>query len=100
MNGAISGFPANDPGQKPFRITDFKQDSIITWEPDENNSTLFNDGSNSPGGEGPSKRHGKGCILLCIDGHAQFMPNNTALILCNAGGRNIFWCNPGSVNGH
>ena len=102
MNGAISGFPTSDLSQKPFKISDFKQDSIITWEPDENNSSLFNDGSNTPDGEGPSRRHGKGCILLAIDGHAEFMLNTIASNLCKdiSNTRNVFWCNPGSVNGH
>ena len=73
------------------------------WEPDDsqNVSGAYNDGSNRPNDtEGPSHRHGTGCVLGCIDGHTEFIKFAKALPLLNASTANDFWCYPGAADGH
>jgi prepilin-type N-terminal cleavage/methylation domain-containing protein len=99
MNGAVTGAG----GVSQYKVTAFKQSSYIFWEPDDsqNVSGAYNDGSNRPNDtEGPSHRHGTGCVLGCIDGHTEFIKFAKALPLMNASTANDFWCYPGAADGH
>jgi prepilin-type N-terminal cleavage/methylation domain-containing protein len=114
MNGAVCGF-GNKPGgtgngTTTYKNTEFKyQTSVMLWEPKDRNETTgaylsgsYNDGSNRPDtDQGPHKRHIVGCVILCLDGHTQFIKYSTALgLIDSTGAPNDFWCNPGSADGH
>lgn len=105
MNGAVCGFGAIT---KTHLISAFKADSIIMWEPTEkivNGSVFFNDGSSFPedtsrGGDGgPSERHKSGCIILCIDGHGEYLKFSTFKDWARSSLPNRVWCVPGSKTG-
>lgn len=96
MNGAVSGFrSASSNKVSQFRLPG----SVIFWEP--RGIFSYNDGAAYPYvSEGPNKRHITGCVIGCLDGHAQFLRYTDALPLLQSSTANEFWCNPGSANGH
>jgi hypothetical protein len=53
-----------------FKLTQFRADDILEWEPDETYAYYFNDLANFPD-EGVSKRHGKGASIGCFGGSAE-----------------------------
>ena len=64
--GGLSGGPAST----TFKLTQFRADDILEWEPDEIYAFYFNDLANFPD-EGVSKRHGKGASIGCFGGGAE-----------------------------
>jgi hypothetical protein len=66
---------------------------------------VYNDASSQPDAtDGPSLRHGNGCVVLGFDGHAQFLPVNNYLTEMEAqdpasGPPTLLWCDPDSLNG-
>jgi prepilin-type N-terminal cleavage/methylation domain-containing protein len=58
------------PVSPTFKLTQFKVDDILQWEPDETFPFYFNDLANFPD-EGVSKRHGKGASVGCFGGSAE-----------------------------
>jgi prepilin-type N-terminal cleavage/methylation domain-containing protein len=66
-----------------YKLTQFKVDDILEWEPDETYSFYFNDLANFPC-EGVSKRHGSGATIGCFGGGAESIKRNTFITL--AGG--------------
>jgi prepilin-type N-terminal cleavage/methylation domain-containing protein len=103
-------------GSKTYKLTQFKVDSILQWEPDESFPFYFNDFANFPD-EGVSRRHGKGASVGCFGGSAEFLRYQTftnmaggdVLGSATAGGSswpkasppapNRLWCAPIN-NGH
>ena len=106
-------------------MTQFKADSVLQWEADENtggkvNVNYFNDFANYPD-QGLSGRHGKGAIVGLFGGSAERMTTNMFLSFAGgvdtspAGGSrwvfakpkpvsvppvNRLWCCPVLVGGH
>jgi len=80
-NGAVNGYERLQ--GKTYRLSAFRQDAYLQWEPDEDNyyrgrttrpgkkANCYNDASMNPSDrEGLGRRHGKkGGILLGFDGH-------------------------------
>ena len=64
--GGLSGGSATT----TFKLTQFKADDILQWEPDETYAYYYNDLANFPD-EGVSKRHGKGASIGCFGGGAE-----------------------------
>jgi prepilin-type processing-associated H-X9-DG protein len=90
-----------------YKISGFPVLSYLSWEPDDNQalallSNVYNDGSDNPSttskseGEGVSKLHGSGCVVLALDGHVIFMKQtaywNEAAISKARGG--LIWICP------
>ena len=105
-NGAICGYGALTPAGNAYKLSAFAQDAFMMWEPDDSNATLgygYNDGSSAPdpatdGGLG--KRHGKiGGIVLCVDGHVEFMRYDAWKAESEILTKNRMYCSPGSANG-
>lgn len=95
MNGAVSGFTWKNPG---FRIAQFRSDSIILWEVDDQKGGGFwNDGSSYPW-EGITERHGDGATVGVIDGHVEHIKHEEYYEEEeNEPGR--LWCAPDTLNG-
>jgi prepilin-type N-terminal cleavage/methylation domain-containing protein len=89
----------------------FPPNSICLWEQDETpDGTKFIDGSGDPS-KSTSLRHGGGMVVVCFDGHAEWLkaeqiteekakngpdyPGNAKQL----GGPNRFWANPRTENG-
>ena len=101
-NGALCGFGNLPPGGS-YKMTDFRADADIMWEPDDaEGSGAYNDASSDPSsGQGLGKRHGKtGGIVLGITGNVQFIRYDAWNKLANYAGKNAVWCNPGVPSGH
>ncbi len=106
MNGAVCGYGALAPAGNAYKLTDFRQDAFIMWEPDDTNPTPgygYNDGSSYPdpaidGGLG--RRHGKtGGIVLCVDSHVEFVQYAAWRKESETPVKNRMYCNPGTANG-
>jgi prepilin-type N-terminal cleavage/methylation domain-containing protein len=121
MNGAVCGFPAQNP---PPAAPTCKSTAIwsplcyLLWEPDENTlgpgnpgANEFNDGANYPdappnGGEGIGPLHGKnGGNILALDGHVDYMNTNIFNKLSTnngsgPGGKGLLWWSTYAANGH
>jgi prepilin-type N-terminal cleavage/methylation domain-containing protein len=96
-----------------YKISNFPVLSYLSWEPDDNQaqallgSNVYNDGSDQPSttfnseGEGVSKLHGSGCVVLALDGHVDFMKQavykNEATISKARGG--LIWICPAYPSG-
>jgi prepilin-type N-terminal cleavage/methylation domain-containing protein len=109
-NGAINRW--GDMKNKTFRLSAFKQQAYMQWEPDEENyyggrtdkpgkkSNCYNDGAMEPDRrQGLGRRHGKkGGILLGFSGHVNIVSfeefNRQNLLFPG-----LVWCVPGSYNG-
>jgi prepilin-type N-terminal cleavage/methylation domain-containing protein len=105
-NGAICGYGALMPAGNAYKLSDFRQDAFMMWEPDDTNPTPgygYNDGASSPdpatdGGLG--KRHGKiGGIVLAVDSHVEFIKYTIWKAESEMPGQNRMYCNPGTSNG-
>ncbi|HEU5069966.1 MAG TPA: prepilin-type N-terminal cleavage/methylation domain-containing protein [Verrucomicrobiae bacterium] len=102
-NGAVCGFGAKNTG---FKLTLFKQDAYIGWEPNEytpSGVTAYNDASSypDPAADGAlGRRHGKsGGIVMGVSGNVQFVKYVEWAQMAQSPVKNSVWCNPGSVNG-
>ena len=108
MNGSILAYKPAPPSARVHLITLFRPDAFMFWEPDDqppnDPSAVYNDGANQPDqSDGPSRRHGKGCIVTAFDGHSEFLNYNTYLTALekppDSGPATLLWCDPDSVNG-
>ncbi len=103
MNGAVCSFGDI---KTTFKIGGLRPDGIYMWEPTEEvvrGLTFFNDGSSLPqdpstGDGGPSKRHKTGSIILCLDGHTEFLKFEGFLRESKAGPSRVWWV-PNLPNG-
>ena len=112
MNGALCGYGALTPPAAPagstYKLTDFRQDAYIMWEPEdytkEMGDNTYNDGSSYPDlvyDFGLGRRHGKiGGIVLNVGGSVGFVKYADWAIESKDPNKNRLWCNPGSVTGH
>ncbi|HTL72664.1 MAG TPA: prepilin-type N-terminal cleavage/methylation domain-containing protein [bacterium] len=103
-----------NPNNRTFKLTQFKADAILEWEPDETildasgAPYYFNDLANNPD-EGVSSRHGKGATIGCFGGSTERMsvitftniaggfikpPNTTGVSWRNVSIPNRLWCSP------
>lgn len=104
QNGAVCGYGSLAP--RTYNQTDFRQDAFLSWEPDEQSSSLgagvYNDAASFPTtGEGIGRRHGKiGGVMLSFDGHVEFLKYNVFQAEQNSPVKNRLWCNPATSNGH
>jgi len=103
MSGAVCGFGALQSG---YKITAFRQDAYISWEPNEfapDGKTAYNDGSSNPdptvdGALG--QKHGKtGGIVIVVSGSVEYVKYATWAKLALSQTKNSVWCNPGTANG-
>jgi prepilin-type N-terminal cleavage/methylation domain-containing protein len=99
MNGAACNFGVNNQ-RTTHRIGSLRPDGIYMWEPTEtlvNGVNFFNDGSSFPqdpasGGDGgPSKRHKTGSIVLCLDGHTEFLKYESFVKETKYGPSRVWW---------
>ena len=105
MNGAICGYGAIT---RSYKLTDFRQDAFIGWEPNEylldGVTTAYNDGSSSPNpatDSGLGRRHEKtGGIVMGVSGNTQFVKFVDWAAWGQSATKNSIWCNPGTANGH
>jgi type II secretory pathway pseudopilin PulG len=110
-NGAVSGYGNLAPPGMSFKITQFKPNSILQWEADEQTPFFFNDCSYFPD-EGISSRHGYFATVGLISGGTQRIPTNQWFTWSYAGQqdqrgagvpRSLLptpaWCNPASRSG-
>jgi prepilin-type N-terminal cleavage/methylation domain-containing protein len=102
-NGAVCGFGAINTG---YKLTDFRQDAYIGWEPDEyapGGGTAYNDGSSYPNPATDAAlghRHGKnGGIVMGISGSVIFVKYTDWAQMALYPNKNSVWCNPGSATG-
>lgn len=97
MQGAALGYRPTPPlGQKTHRLTEFKVEGYMMWEP---GTATYNDASSNPDStEGPSKRHKVGCIVTGYDGHAQLLKFQTFMKQVNLK-PGLGWCDPDSPTG-
>ena len=108
-NGAICAYgnTAVLASGQSFRMTAFKQDAFIMWEPNpfllDGTTSSYNDAASYPdptsdGGLGT--RHGKaGGVVLGISGNVQFVKYTTWAGLAQSPSKNSVWCNPGTADG-
>jgi prepilin-type N-terminal cleavage/methylation domain-containing protein len=105
-NGAICGFGLLKPDGNSYKVSDFKADAFMMWEPDDANPTLgygYNDGSSYPdpatdGGLG--RRHGKnGGIVLGVGSHVQYIKYNDWKKEAQMPVKNRMYCSPATANG-
>jgi prepilin-type N-terminal cleavage/methylation domain-containing protein len=99
MNGAALGYRGAPPlGQMTHKITQFRVDAYMMWEPSDT-AASYNDGSSNPNStEGPSTRHLTGCIVTGYDGHAALLKFFTFMQQSNLK-PGFGWCDPDSQNG-
>ena len=96
MNGAVCGFGKASPGS--FKVSQFRQDSIIFWQALETNPGDFNDGSSSPD-EGITKLHSLGTTVGVVDGHIEYLKTVKFAAEANSTIKNRLWCNPLTASG-
>ncbi len=96
MNGAVSGFGRISPSS--FKVTQFRQDSIIFWQALEANSSDFNDGSSNPN-EGITKLHSLGTTVGVVDGHIEYLKTVKFYSEANLVAKNRLYCSPDSKDG-
>ena len=75
----------------------------MSWEPEPltaGDASIYNDASGNPADQKLGRRHGKkGGIMLCFDGHVEFLRLQIYdEELVNAQ-KNRLWNNPGTTNG-
>jgi len=97
MNGAACNFGGM---RTTYKLGSLRPDGIYMWEPTEapvNGVNFFNDGSSFPqdpasGGDGgPSKRHKTGSIVLCLDGHTEFLKYESFIKETKVGPSRVWW---------
>jgi prepilin-type N-terminal cleavage/methylation domain-containing protein len=103
MSGAVCGFGSSLSG---YKITMFKQDAYISWEPNEfapSGATAYNDGSSYPDplSDGAlGRKHGKnGGIVIVVSGSVEYVRYQEWAKLAASTIKNNVWCNPNSANG-
>jgi len=107
MNGAPMAYhPTPVLGYPTHKLGEMNPSAYMFWEPDATNTTAaaatYNDGANQPDQlDGPSTRHGNGCVVTGFDGHAQFLNIVTFTTeLVNKGSSPTYcWADPDSVDG-
>jgi prepilin-type N-terminal cleavage/methylation domain-containing protein len=109
MNGAILAYHSKPPDARVHKTGLFQPDAYVLWEPndqppDNDPASVYNDASNQPDtADGPSRRHGNGCVVLGYDGHAQLLLYNSFISAMEAppvtGPRTLLWNDPDSVDG-
>jgi prepilin-type N-terminal cleavage/methylation domain-containing protein len=110
-NGAVSAYGNLTLGSTSFKISQFKPNSILQWEADEQLPFFFNDCSEYPD-EGISGRHGTGATVGLVSGATQRIALNrwyTSSYAGQQGQRGTAipralmptpaWCNPGTRDG-
>lgn len=106
MNGAALAYHGTPRlGYPTHKISDMNPSAYLMWEPAADTpadaQTAYNDGSSQPNqSNGPSNRHGDGCIVAAYDGHAQLLKIDaflTAMEIENAPG--YLWADPDSTDG-
>jgi prepilin-type N-terminal cleavage/methylation domain-containing protein len=97
MNAAMSGYSTND--NASLSMLRFQPDDVVFWEIPMTIGTwgTNNDGTNYPC-EGVTARHKRGTTLGHIDGHADVLPADDFIKLCNKG-PSILWCDPTAMDG-
>jgi prepilin-type N-terminal cleavage/methylation domain-containing protein len=97
MNGAALGYRPTPPlGQKTHKISQFRVDAYMMWEPQDSE---YNDASSQPdAANGPSTRHQIGCIVTGYDGHAALLKFLTFMNQVNQQ-PGYGWCDPASPLG-
>jgi type II secretory pathway pseudopilin PulG len=98
MNGAAIGYGR---AAAPYKVTQFDGGAVILWDGNEqvSNGPAYNDGSSFPYEIVPG-HHGTNVTCMRADASSASFDQNTFYALRDATDRNIFWCNPGSANGH
>ncbi len=107
MNGAIMAYKPQPPDPRVHKITQFRADAYLLWEPndqppDNDPAGVYNDGSNQPDqSNGPSRRHRSGCVVAAFDGHANFLKFDAYLQQLKIQGTTatLLWCDPDSQSG-
>jgi prepilin-type N-terminal cleavage/methylation domain-containing protein len=101
INGAVSGYRENPTG-KPYvsyKISQFKPDFMLYWEPDERQPTFYDNAAGRPDRGGCSRRHSDGIVMGLFGGSTEFIKYQKFIQeVNNSPGR--LWCSPGSVDGH
>ena len=99
MNGAALGYKGGPPlGQRTHKISQFKPDAYLMWEPADVPGS-YNDAASDPNTtEGPSTRHRIGCNITCYDGHAQLLKFQTFMQQTTQQ-PGLGWCDPDSALG-
>jgi prepilin-type N-terminal cleavage/methylation domain-containing protein len=99
QNGAICGYGGKGTGT--YKLSDFRPDAFMSWEPDEKTSNSYRDAASYPSGDQDlGKRHGKkGGIMLCFDSHVEFLRLDVFKEEQVKTDKNRLWCNPGTGNG-
>jgi prepilin-type N-terminal cleavage/methylation domain-containing protein len=106
MAGVVCNWGANNPQWKTYKLTSFKQDAYLMWEPDEQlyyqvNGTYgaYNDASNEPDrGCGLGRSHVKGGVVLGMSGQVMFLKFDTFNAALNQKPGPL-WSNPASPTG-
>jgi len=107
MNGAVCGYGIISYGNT-YKLTDFRQDAFIMWEPDDISPSLgmnnYNDASSYPDPSsdfGLGQRHTKAKgIAATAGGGVEFVKYADWVKASKDPNKNRVWCSPGSANGH
>ncbi len=99
QNGAIVGYSTTR--LTAYKLSDFRPDAFMSWEPDEKSSTTYRDASAYPSGDQDlGKRHGKkGGVMLGFGGHVEFLRYDVFREEQNNAQKNRLWCSPATTNG-
>jgi prepilin-type N-terminal cleavage/methylation domain-containing protein len=106
-NGAIHAFNEQLKGGQTYKLSDFRQDAFIMWEPDnytpDNSASAFIDAASYPNpvtDAALGHRHGKkGGDVLGVSGNVLFVKYTDWVAMANDPAKTSVWCNPGSANG-
>ncbi len=103
MNGAVGGFSTTIiTSLAPYYALNysmFKPGDALFWEGSTSSMASSGDLSSHPS-EGMTYRHNSGATYGCMDGHAEWISSNDYAKVIGYSGRNAFWCNPKTDNGH
>jgi len=94
-----------------YKLSSFPPLGYLSWEPDDNQKppptyNVYNDAANNPTttstlGEGLSRLHGNGAVLLALGGHTEFLKLESywaqAKVAKNKGG--VIWISPAFASG-
>jgi prepilin-type N-terminal cleavage/methylation domain-containing protein len=94
MNGAVVAY--RDP-TKSFRIDQFRPDSVVMWDANEQGPVAFNDGASFPS-EIVAGHHGSGISCGDIDGAAVYFPGAEFAKQVSSHPSRL-WCNPITTTG-
>ena len=99
MNGALCGYGTL--AASIYKLTAFRSDDFLMWEPDSTTPYSYNDASSYPAlPETIDRRHGKiGGIVLTVGGSVEFVKYADWTTLSADPKKNRLWCNPGTANG-